>query len=127
MTIHFQPGMSEGDAILGIAFMSVFHVLFDVGNDRIGFANVSSCQYTPPSPSPTPHPSPFPKPTPTPNPTPSPTPTQIPTLIIQLPTILQLLFKVVTFFLSLFYIGVRKDKLIYSILLEAIFIMNKIK
>ena len=68
MMIGIVPGALSGDAVLGIAFMSGFEVLFDVGNNRVGYANVSGCSIFPPPPSYTPVPPPTPSPSPIPLP-----------------------------------------------------------
>jgi len=58
MTIGIVNGISSGNAILGNAFMGGFEVLFDVDNSRVGFANVSSCEFSvTPTPTPTHSPS----------------------------------------------------------------------
>jgi hypothetical protein len=45
-TVGIDAILPEGNAILGDVFMQNFEVLFDVGNNRVGFAPVKNCVYT---------------------------------------------------------------------------------
>ena len=44
-TVGIVGSLPEGNAILGDVFMQNFEVLFDVGNDRVGFAPVNDCVF----------------------------------------------------------------------------------